>query len=240
MIATETSLIKFLQEPMQLVITRDQHTYHWTEKQCQQLWDDIIRVAENESIPSHFIGSIIYVERGIFPVASVPRLLLLDGQQRLATISLLLAALGKALDGTRGDTDISRKQINDYFLFNSHESGELHYKLILSPSDRDTFIRLTGDRKLPFSSPRRLVKNYQFFEKSINKYGIAPNLLHHLYQGVAKLTILDISLDRQYDNPQLIYESLISTGLDARQTDLIHNWLYWLLSVSCISSRNSV
>ncbi len=237
MIATETSLIKFLQEPMQLVVTSNQHTYHWTEKQCRQLWDDIIRVAENESIPSHFIGSIMYIEKGMFPVASVPKLLLLDGQQRLATISLLLAALGKALDGTRGQTDISRKQINNCFLFNSQERGELHYKLILSPSDRDTFIRLIGDRELPLPISHRLVENYQFFEKSIHEYGIASNLL---YQGIAKLTIVDISLDRQYDNPQLIYESLISTGLDARQVDLIHNWLYWLLSVSCVSSRSSV
>jgi uncharacterized protein with ParB-like and HNH nuclease domain len=237
MIATETSLIKFLQEPMQLVITSNQRNYHWTEKRCRQLWDDIIRIAENESIPSHFIGSILYVEKGMFPVASVPRLLLLDGKQRLVTISLLLAALGKTLDGARGETDISRQQINNYFLFNNQERGELHYKLILPPSDKDTFIRLIGDRKLPLSSSRRLVKNYRFFEKSINKYGIAPDLL---YQGIAKLTILDISLDRKYENPQFIYESLIATGLDARQTKLIYNWLYWLLSVSCISSRNSV
>jgi uncharacterized protein with ParB-like and HNH nuclease domain len=240
MIATETSLIEFLQEPMQLVITRDQHTYHWTEKQCQQLWDDIIRVAENESVPSHFIGSIIYIEKGMFPVAPVPRLLLLDGQQRLVTISLLLAALGKALDGISGGTDISRKQINNYFLFNSQERGALHYKLMPSPNDRDTFVRLIKDKELPLSSSQSLVKNYQFFEKRLREYGIASNLLSHLYQGVAKLTIVDISLDRQYENPQLIYESLKSTGLDATQAKMIRKWLYWLLSVSCLSSRNSV
>ncbi len=235
--ATETSLIKFLQEPMQLIIPNNQRTYRWTEKQCRQLWHDIIRVAENESIPSHFIGSIVYIEKGMFPVASVPKLLLLDGQQRLATISLLLAALGKALDGTGGQTDVSRKQINNHFLSNSQESGDLHYKLILAQSDRDTFIRLIGDKELPLSSSRRLVENYQFFEKRIHEYGIASNLL---YQGIAKLTIIDVSLDREYDNPQLIFESLISTGLDLTQAKLIRNWLYWLLSVSCISSRNSV
>lgn len=235
--ATETSLIKFLQEPMQLIIPDNQRTYRWTEKQCRQLWHDIIRAAENEPVPSHFIGSIVYIEKGMFPVASVPKLLLLDGQQRLATISLLLAALGKALDSTRGQTDISRKQINNYFLFNSQERRDLHYKLILSPSDKDTFIRLIGDKELPLSSSRRLVENYQFFEKRIHEYGIASNLL---YQGIAKLTIVDVSLDREYDNPQLIFESLISTGLDLTQANLIRNWLYWLLSVSCISFRNSV
>lgn len=196
-----------------------------------------MRAAENESLPSHFIGSIIYIEKGMFPVASVPKLLLIDGQQRLATISLLLAALGKALDGTRGQTNISRKQINNYFLFNSQERGALHYKLILAPSDRDTFVRLIKDKELPLSSSRRLVENYQFFEERIHEYETASNLL---YQGIAKLTIVDVSLDRQYDNPQLIFQSIISTGLDPTQASLIRNWLYWLLSVSCISFRNSV
>jgi uncharacterized protein with ParB-like and HNH nuclease domain len=235
--ATETSLLKFLQEPMQLIISGDQRTYHWTEKQCRQLWGDIVRIAENESVPSHFIGSIIYVEKGILPATSVPQLLLLDGQQRLATISLLLAALGKALDGARGKTDISRKQINNYFLFNSQETEDLHYKLILTPSDKDTFVRLIKDKELPLSSSHRLVENYQFFENKIHEHGITSELL---YQGMAKLTIVDISLDRNYDNPQLIFESLISTGLDATQAKLIYKWLYWLLSVSYISFRNPV
>ena len=100
--ATETSLLKFLQAPKQFTIPIYQRTYSWTEKQCQQLCDDIVRVAKDESVPSHFIGSIVYIEKGIYQAASVPRLLVIDGQQRLATISLLLSALATRLDDDAG------------------------------------------------------------------------------------------------------------------------------------------
>lgn len=220
--ATETSLLKFLQAPKQFIIPIYQRTYSWTEKQCHQLWDDIVRVAASDSVPSHFIGSIVYIEKGIYQVASVPKLLVIDGQQRLTTISLLLTALARRLDGSSGQSDISSKQINNYFLFNSEEVGDLRYKLVLTQSDTDTFICLIENKELPHQSSRRLVDNYQFFEKMLREDGIDPRVL---YRGVAKLIIVDVSLDRNYDNPQLIFESLNSTGLDLTQADLIRNYI---------------
>ena len=93
--ATETQLVKFLQGTKQFVIPIYQRTYSLTGKQCEQLWNDIIQVSKNDYVPSHFLGSIVYIEKGIYQVSSVPQLQVIDGQQRLTTLSLILTAFRK-------------------------------------------------------------------------------------------------------------------------------------------------
>lgn len=220
--ATETNCLKFLKEPKQFVIPIYQRTYSWTLKQCQQLWLDITRAAVDETISGHFIGSVVYIERGLYHVTSVPQLLIIDGQQRLTTLSILLAALGKAIEASGDKLEISRKKIENYFLFNDQEEGEARYKLLLTQSDKETFIRLIEERDLPSVTSRRIVENYKYFEGQIRKQEID---LNSLYQGISKLIIVDIALDRDRDNPQLIFESLNSTGLDLSQADLIRNYV---------------
>ncbi|MCJ7768989.1 MAG: hypothetical protein MUO92_00725, partial [Dehalococcoidales bacterium] len=150
------------------------------------------------------------------------------GQQRLVTISLLLAVLGKT-DNNTGQTGIRHKEINDLFFFNSQERGEYYCKLVLAQGDKDTFFRLIRNEELPLSNSSRLIENYRYFENKINECGIDTNLL---YKGIAKVTIMDISTDRAYENPQSVCESLDSTGLDETQTKLIRNWLGFLRSAS--------
>ena len=220
--ATGTQLVKFLQGTRQFIIPIYQRTYSWTEKQCEQLWNDIIQVAKNKDIPVHFIGSIVYIEKGLYQVSDVPQLLVIDGQQRLTTLSLLLAAFGKALE-EKGDSDeITTKKINNYFLFNSEESGEKRYKLILTQSDKDTLINLLEGRDIPEKYSKNIVNNYKYFQNQIAKSEIDLDLL---YQGICKLIIVDISLDSSHDKPQLIFESLNSTGLELSQADLIRNYV---------------
>jgi uncharacterized protein with ParB-like and HNH nuclease domain len=105
--ATEVKFLKFLQQPNQFVIPIYQRTYSWTLKQCQQLWNDIIRAAEDKQVSGHFVGSIVYIEGGLYQVAAVPQLLLIDGQQRVTTLSLLLSALGKAIEAKSRGTILS-------------------------------------------------------------------------------------------------------------------------------------
>ena len=226
--ATEISLLEFFKQPMQMIAPNSERPYHWTEEQCQKLWDDIVRVAENESVTGYFIGTIVYIEYGILRRTVVPRLILLDGQQRLITVSLLLAALGKA-DNNTGQAGIRHKEINDLFLFNSQEKGEFYCKLVPAQGDKDTFFGLIRGEELTPSDSNKMIKNYRYFENKINECGIDTNLL---YKGIAKLTIMDISTDRAYENPQLVCESLDSTGLDETQTKLIRNWLGFLRSAS--------
>ena len=147
--ATELHFLTFLRQPNQFVIPIYQRTYSWTLKQCQQLWHDIVRATEDEEISGHFVGSIVYIEGGLYQVASVPQLLVIDGQQRLTTLSLILTALGKAMETSDEKLETSRRKIESYFLFNNQEEGEERYKLLLTQSDRETFIRLIEGRELP-------------------------------------------------------------------------------------------
>ncbi len=160
MIATQANFLKFSQRPKQFIIPIYQRTYSWTKKECTQLWNDLIRVAGDKEIPAHFIGSIVYIESGIYQAAGVPQLLVIDGQQRLTTISLLLYVLGEAIENMGQKTDITRRKINNRFLFNSDEDGELRYKLILTRQDKDTFIHLI-DKPTPATPavfPIRIIK----------------------------------------------------------------------------------
>lgn len=220
--ADETPFLKLLEGRKQFIIPIYQRTYSWTLKHCRQLWRDIVRVATNESVSRHFIGSIVYVEKGLYHATTIPRLLVVDGQQRLATLSLLLAALGRSIDQSQVDADVTRGEINDEYLFNKHGKGDLSYKLLLTRSDKHTLIRLLEGKDLPDVVSKRIVENYRFFEEQIGKSGIDPV---NLYQGIRKLIIVDISLDREHDNPQLIYESLNSTGLELSQADQIRNYI---------------
>lgn len=220
--ATETSFVKFLQGTKQFTIPIYQRTYSWTEKQCEQLWNDIIQVTTNKNIPAHFVGSIVYIEKGLYQVSDVPQLLVIDGQQRLTTLSLLLAALSRTLNTKEDNEEITSKKINNYFLFNSEESKEKYHKLILTQSDKYTLIALLDGREPPEKYSKNIVTNFEYFQTKIAESGIGLNLL---WQGIRKLIIVDISLNSEYDNPQLIFESLNSTGLELSQSDLIRNYV---------------
>ena len=220
--AKEIHLVKFLDGAKQFIIPIYQRTYSWTEKQCGQLWDDIIQVAKNEQIPGHFIGSIVYIENGLNQISDISQFLVIDGQQRLTTLSLLFAAFAKALE-ERGETnEITTRKIKNYFLFNSEETGEKRHKLILTQSDKDTLIRLLEGRENHENHSKNIVDNFKYFQKQIAKRSVDLDLL---YEGICKLIMVDISLDNNRDNPQLIFESLNSTGLELSQADMIRNYV---------------
>jgi uncharacterized protein with ParB-like and HNH nuclease domain len=146
--AVAANLLKFLQQPKQLVIPIYQRMYNWELVQCQQLWRDIVRVGKDPSATGHFIGSVVYIAKGIYTASSVPQLLLIDGQQRLTTLSLLLSAFSKIIAEKNADIGISRKKLENYYLFNAEEAGELHYKLLLTRGDKETLIRIVEDKDL--------------------------------------------------------------------------------------------
>lgn len=148
--------------------------------------------------------------------------IVIDGQQRLTTISLLLKALAQAVKNSEDNAKITSQRINNYFLLNQEEDKEDKYKLLLIRNDKETFIRLIEDQELPGQLSSRIKDNFDFFINQINKNNID---LDSLYSGISRLFIVDISLDREKDNPQLIFESLNSTGLELSQADLIRNYI---------------
>ena len=88
--ATEARFVEFLEKSPQFVIPIYQRTYSWTERECRQLWNDILRTGSNDAIAAHFVGSIVYIQKGLYQVARQSALLVIDGQQRLTTVMLIL------------------------------------------------------------------------------------------------------------------------------------------------------
>ena len=215
--ADETKLLKFMNGPKQFIIPIYQRTYSWTLKECKQLWDDIIKAGNDDKISSHFLGSIVYVEKGLYQISTIPKLLLIDGQQRLATISLLLSALSKVIKDPIDE--MSSDKLKNYYLINRDEE-EKRYKLILTKSDKEALFKIIDHKELSDDDSQRIKDNYEFFAKQI-----LENNIEEVFNGLNKLIIVDISLDRERDNPQLIFESLNSTGLELTQADLIRNFV---------------
>ena len=222
--ATQATLIKFLNSSQQFSIPIYQRSYSWTEHQCEQIWNDIVRVAVDKKIPAHFIGSIVYIEKNIYQASDVTKLQVIDGQQRLTTISLLLAALGRALEGESSDNhEITKEKINNRYLFNIDEPDTNRYKLVLRRSDNEIFKSvLEGKKDVLVNQVSNIVNNFKFFQNKIKSNNLDLDLL---YAGIKKLMIVDVSLEAGKDNPQLIFESLNSTGLDLSQADLIRNYI---------------
>lgn len=125
---------RFLKRSQQFVIPIYQRTYSWTEQQCRQLWDDIIRAGKRDDISAHFIGSVVYIEQGLYQVSGISPLLVIDGQQRLTTAMLLIEALSRHLGEDEVFDGFSAMKLRNYYLLNPYESGEKGFKL---PADRD-------------------------------------------------------------------------------------------------------
>jgi len=187
--ATEAKLLDFLKKSPQFVIPIYQRTYSWTEPECQQLWDDILRTGQNDDISAHFVGSIVYIEKGVYHITSQSPLL---------------------------------KKLRNYYLLNPLEDGELRYKLLLTQTDKQSLLALVDQKPWPAEHSLRLTENFKFFEDNVSKLG---DDLIPLCKGLAKLMIVDISLSRDQDNPQLIFESMNSTGRELSQADLIRNFI---------------
>ncbi|GAC1634465.1 MAG: DUF262 and DUF1524 domain-containing protein [Ktedonobacteraceae bacterium] len=228
--ATQSQFLPFLEGKKQFIIPIYQRTYSWTREQCTQLWNDVVSAATNQAIKGHFIGSIVYIHDGIFSIAAVPQFLVIDGQQRLTTLSLLLLALAQAAQDTEHTSGINHEDIYDSYLINKYGRDEYRYKLLLTQSDKYELIYLLDGKNQVVFEPQhgvshptgRVADNYHFFEEQIQQSGID---LATLYMGMNKLIIVDIALDRDHDNPQLIFESLNSTGMDLSQADLIRNYV---------------
>lgn len=214
--ANATTLLNFIKDNQknQLAIPIYQRLYSWEKEQCKQLWDDIIKIGGDDKMNGHFIGSILYVLDDI--KHSDNTLLIIDGQQRLTTITLLLTALRNHLSD-----EVKRKEIENHYLINSDEKGDKKFRLILSESDKDTLLSLIDkDRRKPSEPSLKIVENFKLFEEWVSN----TDKLGTIFKGLEKLTIVWIA-SKEKDDPQLIFESMNSKGIELTQTDLIRNYI---------------
>ena len=220
--ATEARFVEFLEKSPQFVIPIYQRTYSWTERECRQLWNDILRTGSNDAIAAHFVGSIVYIQKGLYQVARQSALLVIDGQQRLTTVMLILEALARRVGDREPLDGFSAKKIRSYYLLNPLEEGERGFKLLLTQTDKQSLLALMQQKPQPAEPSLRITENFAFFEEWVQAAGAD---LTPLCKGLAKLMIVDIALSRDQDNPQLIFESMNSTGRELSQADLIRNFI---------------
>ncbi len=222
--AGEATLLEFFEQNQtnQFVIPIYQRLYSWGKEQCKQLWDDIIKIGGNDKMNGHFIGSILYVRDG--NTHSNNPLLIIDGQQRLTTITLLLIALRNHLSEEVEILEkFSRKKIENRYLINSDKDGDKKFRLILSESDKDTLLFLIDkDKRKPSELSLKIMENFKLFEEWIRKN---TDKLETIFKGLDKLMIVWIALEKGKDDPQLIFESMNSKGIELTQTDLIRNYI---------------
>ena len=221
--ATEANFLEFLKKSSQFAIPIYQRTYSWTDRECHQLWADILRTGSNDAIPAHFTGSIVYIEKSLYQVTSQEPLLVIDGQQRLTTVMLILEALARHVGSGEPVDGFSAKKLRNYYLLNPEEEGERGFKLLLTQSDKLSLLALIQQKPKPAGSSLRITNSFEFFDEQIGALGSTG--LVSLCKGLAKLTIVDVSLKRDQDNPQLIFESMNSTGRELNQADLIRNFI---------------
>jgi len=205
----------------QYVIPIYQRNYDWKAKQCLNLFEDILRVGMHEHNVHHFIGTIVDVKQGMstVPEDEVTQIAIIDGQQRLTSLTLIYIALYRL---AKELTDQSlMDEIHDYYLINRYAKTEQH-KLKLKTNQHnedDLRLLLNGNDNNSHEKYSTVINNFRFFKNRINQ-----NNYQHIRRGLRKLDIIVIELDVN-DEPQRIFESLNSTGLDLTQADLIRNYI---------------
>lgn len=218
--AAETRVDRFLaSSETAFAIPVYQRNYDWTRVQCQQLFNDILAIGADDTQSGHFIGSIVYVHDDVYTASGLRELTIIDGQQRLTTLTLIFIALYRHAMATGKDQQAQR--IYKTYLIN--EFAEDAEKLKLKPTDNNKVALaqiMDPKEAVKASGYSRLIENFRFFQARITDANFDVVL-----RGVSKLIFVDIALDRQKDNPQRIFESLNSTGLELSQADLIRNYI---------------
>lgn len=216
---SECRLIEYMEgSKKRFIIPVYQRNYDWKTENCKQLYDDLIKVIKNNR-KSHFFGSLVSVYE---PSGRNTEFLVIDGQQRLTTVSLLFLAMYNLINGgviIPKDTFLG-KQIYEDFLVDKYQPEETRIKLKPVKNDQKAFGKLfdSVDEHIRESN---LTANYNYFYERIQKQEIT---IDELFDAICSLEIINITLNNE-DNPQLIFESLNSTGLDLSEGDKIRNFI---------------
>lgn len=225
--AVDANLLDLLKKATQFVVPIYQRIYSWDYSECDQLWRDIVRAGSSGTIGAHFTGSIVYVEKDQGNIAQAEPALIIDGQQRTTTVTLLLAALAAHLEGLpeaeQEPVDgFAPRKIRGLWLTNEYESGDKFFKLILSQTDKEALKAVVRNDPLPAGNTSRVITNFQFF---VSRLKDPATDVVAVCKGISKLVVVDVHLARGVDNPQLVFEAMNSTGKGLSQADLIRNFV---------------
>jgi uncharacterized protein with ParB-like and HNH nuclease domain len=218
--ATETKIEDFLaSNKTQFVIPVYQRNYDWATSQCKQLLDDILEVGVNKEMNAHFIGSIVYIHDDVYTSSRIKELTVIDGQQRLTTLTLIYLVIYRLAKELGNEGLVS--EISETYLINKFAPEE--EKLKLRPTennDKALKYLIRNDGGEDFHDFSKLIDNFNYFRGRITEENY-----QFVLEGLSKLIFVEISLERAKDDPQRIFESLNSTGLELSQADLIRNYI---------------
>ena len=218
--ARKGNIYEILNGNKQFLIPVYQRFYSWDIAQCKRLWNDIVEM-QRKCKAGHFVGSIVNIAEQAMPTG-VQKYIIIDGQQRITTLTLLLLALRDYAIKNPSDTTINARRIDNMLLKNEYESGDERYKLLLTETDRDILISLVEEKPIAEGTRSRLIENYSFFASKLADKEIQPA---EVYESIGKLQIVNITLARAVDDAQAIFESLNSTGKELSASDLIRNYV---------------
>lgn len=216
-------LIKFFDgSDKRFIIPLYQRNYDWKEENCEQLFQDLLKMHHSDR-KSHFFGSIVSnIQSG------TEDRFIIDGQQRITTVSLMLIAMVNAYKA--GDIQATDSKLVDKifkrYLVDEYQEDERKVKLKPIKKDMDAFDSLLYKPKDQYVKGSNVTRNYEFFYDKIMKSGLT---MDELFETIKKLEVINIKLDED-DDPQLIFESLNSTGLDLSEADKIRNYLLMSLA----------
>ena len=216
---SEAKLLEYMEgAKKRFVIPVYQRNYDWKTENCKQLYDDLVKVVKNNR-RSHFFGSIVSSYQ---PNGRYTEYLVIDGQQRLTTVSLLLLAMYNLIKEGKVHplTETMASEIFEDYLVDKHQPKETRIKLKPVKNDRSAFEKLF-DADDENDKQSNLTYNYDYFYNRIQKEEVS---IEQLYDSLFALEIINIELTYD-DNPQLIFESLNSTGLALSEGDKIRNFI---------------
>ena len=215
------SIYNLLNGQCQYIIPVYQRKYSWrADDHCARLWNDIVKMEKGHK-KHHFVGSIVSIAEKK-ALMGVQKQLIIDGQQRMTTLSILMIALRDYLKETMPEDDFE-DNITDMVLKNPKRKGEDAYKMLLTDTDKEVMIKLVDGMKISETEDSQIYTNYLYFKNKVSEGVLTPN---QIYESISKLDIVGIILDKeQGDEPQLIFESLNSTGMDLSKSDLIRNFI---------------
>lgn len=230
--AKETVFADLMQgRTQQFQVPLYQRTYSWSEKQLAQLWNDVLEQAElrdsGASASTHFLGSVVLAPSPQNE-ATFPRWLVVDGQQRLTTLSLALMAIR---DHIAEDKPDEAERIDEEYLINKRKRGDEYFRLLPTQADRPQFATHVRGPLTEQTAGDRVAAAYQFFRRKLDEADAAAgsqDILHIEQAITSRLTLVVVSAERG-DNVHRIFESLNNTGLKLSQADLLRNYLFMCL-----------
>ncbi len=210
-------LVQYMRETKKIIVPIYQRNYEWTRENCRVLYEDLMMIV-NGNRTKHFIGSIVSVKTNDSTNAKI----IIDGQQRIITVYLMYLAMYNLIEEGEIETSINAEEIKEEFLIHKFSKEDNKYKIIPTEKDgHDLNLLIDNDIDLNKKSESNIIENYKFFYYELKYKRVS---IDKLYKAIDKLGVISITLDHD-ENPQLIFESLNSTGLALKTSDKVRNFL---------------